>query len=184
MEPLRYGIISTDAGDMTVAFYYDVAPNTITNFIQLAQEGFYDGLTFHRIESDFVIQGGDPRRDGTGGPGYNIDAEFSVRRHGVGVLSMARNTDPNESPANPPRPEYANSAGSQFFICLNAKTAAQLDGQFTVFGRVIGPAGSKTLGDLGSLPVKDKKTFTPVKPPLITKVSILPVKFKETRTRR
>src|SRR3954470_15998302 len=128
VEPLRFAILSTDAGDMTVAFFYDAAPNNIANFTTLAQDGFYDGLTFHRIEPDFVIQGGDPRGDGTGGPGYNVDAEFSDRKHERGVLSMGRNVDPNESPNNPPRAEYANSAGSQFFLCVDYKNTAQLDG--------------------------------------------------------
>src|SRR5258706_1463303 len=144
-EPLRYAIVSTDAGDMTMAFYYDVAPNTIANFLSLASDGLYDGLTFHRVEADFLVQGGDPRGDGTGGPGYNIDAQVSDRKHEEGVVSMARNVDPNESPNNPPRAEYANSGGSQFFIALNYKNTAQLDGVYTVFGKVVGPEGLRTL---------------------------------------
>ena len=179
IEPLKFAIVSTDAGDMTVAFYFDVAPNTITNFLSLAREGFYDALTFHRVESDFLIQGGDPRGDGTGGPGYNIDAEFSDRKHGLGVLSMSRNIDPNESPNNPPRPEYANSAGSQFFIVLNEKNAAQLDGQYTVFGRVIGDEGLKVLAALGATPVADKKTGKPTKAPVVKRVEVRPVTVKE-----
>jgi peptidyl-prolyl cis-trans isomerase B (cyclophilin B) len=179
IEPLKFAIISTDAGEMTVAFYFDVAPNTITNFLSLAREGFYDGLTFHRIESDFLIQGGDPRGDGTGGPGYNIDAEFSDRKHDRGVLSMSRNIDPNESPNNPPRAEYANSAGSQFFIVLDEKNAAQLDGQYTVFGRVIGDEGLKVLAALGATPVADKKTGRPTKAPVIKRIEVRPVTVKE-----
>jgi cyclophilin family peptidyl-prolyl cis-trans isomerase len=179
IEPLMYGIISTDAGDMTVAFYYDSAPHNINNFISLARDGFYDGLTFHRIERDFLVQGGDPRGDGTGGPGYNIDAEFSDRKHERGVISMSRNIDPNESPNNPPRPEYANSAGSQFFISLNYKNTEQLDGMYTVFGKVVGPAGKKTLEKIESTPVIDKKLGKPVKAPVIKKIEIHPVKAKE-----
>jgi peptidyl-prolyl cis-trans isomerase B (cyclophilin B) len=178
IEPLVYGIISTDVGDMTVAFFYDVAPNTIDNFISLAREGFYDGLTFHRIEPGFLVQGGDPRGDGTGGPGYNIDAEFSDRKHEEGALSMARNVDPNESPNNPPRPEYANSAGSQFFISLDYKNTAQLDGAYTIFGRVIGDEGRKTLAAIAAAPVPDKKTARPAKPPVIKKIEIFAVATK------
>jgi len=183
VEPLRYAIISTDAGDMTAGFYYDVAPNTVSNFIALATDGFYEGLNFHRVERDFVIQGGDPRGDGTGGPGYNIDAEFSDRKHEEGVISMARNVDPNESPNNPPRPEYANSAGSQFFISVDPtpdhKNTAQLDGAYTVFARVTGPEGIKTLEKLAATPVSDPKTARPVHPPVIKKIEIRPVTTRE-----
>jgi cyclophilin family peptidyl-prolyl cis-trans isomerase len=186
MEPLRFAIISTDAGDMTVAFYYDVAPNTISNFIRLAEEGFYEGLTFHRVEPDFVVQGGDPRADGTGGPGYNIDAEFSDRKHDYGVLSMARNTDPNESPNSPPRPEYANSAGSQFFIAVDApdptkerKHTTQLDGLYTVFGKVVGDAPLATLAKIAATPLADVKSARPAKPPVIKRIEIRPVTARE-----
>lgn len=179
VDPLVYGIMSTDAGDMTIAFYFDVAPHTIQNFLSLAKEGFYDGLTFHRIEPDFIVQGGDPRGDGTGGAGYSIDAEFSDRKHGKGVLSMSRNIDPNESPSNPPRPEYANSAGSQFFICLEDKNSQQLDGMYTVFAKVVGTDGLKTLAKIGASPVIDKKTGKPAKPPVITKIEIHPVTARE-----
>jgi len=179
IEPLQYAIVSTDAGDMTVAFYYANAPHTIANFISLAREGFYNGLTFHRIEPDFLIQGGDPRGDGTGGPGYNIDAEFSDVKHKKGVLSMGRNVDPNESPNNPPRPEYANSAGSQFFICLDYTNTAQLDGVYTAFGRVVGVEGLKVLDALAATPVADKKTGKPAKPPVIKKIEVFPVKSRE-----
>jgi peptidyl-prolyl cis-trans isomerase B (cyclophilin B) len=183
LEPLRYAIVSTDAGDMTVGFYYDVAPNTIANFIRLAEEGFYEGLTFHRVEPKFVIQGGDPRGDGTGGPGFNIDAEFSDRKHEHGVLSMARNTDPNESPNSPPRPEYANSAGSQFFIALDESqerpNTSQLDGMYTVFARIVGPASYDTLRKLAGVPVADPKTAKPVKPPVIKRVEVRTVNSRE-----
>jgi peptidyl-prolyl cis-trans isomerase B (cyclophilin B) len=179
IEPLKFAIISTDAGDMTVAFYFDVAPNTINNFISLATERFYDGLTFHRVEKDFIIQGGDPRGDGTGGPGYNIDAEFSDRGHDVGIISMSRNIDPNESPNNPPRPEYANSAGSQFFIVRNKANAAQLDGVYTVFAKVVGQEGLDTLAALAATPIADAKTARPVKPPVIKKIEIRPVTSRE-----
>lgn len=179
IEPLCYAAVTTDAGDMTVAFYYDVAPTNVANFISLARNGFYDGLTFHRVEADFLIQGGDPRGDGTGGPGYNVDAEFSDRKHEEGVLSMARNNDPNESPNNPPRSDYANSAGSQFFICLDYRNTVQLDGAYTVFGRVVGSAGLATLKAIAALPIADKKSARPERPPVIRKVEVRPVTSKE-----
>jgi cyclophilin family peptidyl-prolyl cis-trans isomerase len=183
VEPLRYAIISTDAGDMTVAFYYGVAPNTVANFISLATERFYDDLTFHRVEPNFIIQGGDPRGDGTGGPGYNIDAEFSDRKQEKGVISMSRDVDPNESPNNPPRSEYANSGGSQFFISLDdtpeRKSTAQLEGDYTVFGKVVGDDGIKTLDTLAVAKIADTKTARPLHPPVIKKIEVHPVTSRE-----
>ena len=124
------GIISSNLGDIKLEFYPEHAPKTVENFRELANRGFYDGLIFHRIVPNFVIQGGDPNtrdlgnrtRWGTGGPGWNIKAEFNKNRHSRGTLSMARSQDPD-------------SAGSQFFIVL--KDSNFLDGQYTVFGRVI-----------------------------------------------
>ena len=84
--PLQYAVMSTDRGDMTIAFYYDAAPVTVDNYLKLAAEGFYDGLPFHTIVPGWTIQSGDPKGDGTGGPGYNIDAEFSTRRHDAGTI--------------------------------------------------------------------------------------------------
>lgn len=115
-------VMETDKGTMTLRFYSDVAPNTVRNFLKLSQEGFYDGLVFHRIIKGFMIQGGCPKGTGTGGPGYQIDAEFNDKPHRRGVLSMARAQDPN-------------SAGSQFFI-VHAEHASHLDGQYTAFGFV------------------------------------------------
>jgi cyclophilin family peptidyl-prolyl cis-trans isomerase len=123
------GIITTKFGDIEVELYSDSAPKTIENFKTLTKKGFYDGLIFHRIVPGFVIQGGDPytrditnrRRWGTGGPGWNIKAEFNKNTHARGVLSMARSQDPD-------------SAGSQFFIVL--KDSNFLDGQYTIFGKV------------------------------------------------
>ena len=97
--------IETTKGIITIELWDDVAPKHAENFLKLANEGFYDGLNFHRIIPNFVIQGGCPNGSGTGGPGWNVDAEFNDREHHEGVLSMARSQDPN-------------SAGSQFFICL------------------------------------------------------------------
>jgi len=104
------------------------APNTVANFISLVKKGFYDGLIFHRVIPDFMIQGGDPSGNGTGGPDYSIEGEFSSNgfkndlKHERGVISMARSQDPN-------------SAGSQFFIMVNE--ASHLDGDYAAFGKVI-----------------------------------------------
>ena len=116
-----YGIIKAE-------LYPEIAPNTVNNFIDLSSKGFYDNLKFHRIIKDFMIQGGDPKGDGTGGPGYSIEGEFTSNgfanslKHTKGVLSMARSQDPN-------------SAGSQFFIMT--KEASHLDGEYAAFGKVI-----------------------------------------------
>jgi peptidylprolyl isomerase/peptidyl-prolyl cis-trans isomerase B (cyclophilin B) len=108
-------------GDIVIDFYPEDAPKTVENFVTLAKKGFYDGVKFHRREENFVIQGGDPKGDGTGGPGYTIKAEFNKQRHVRGAVAMARTQDPN-------------SAGSQFYICLGP--AHFLDNQYTVFGIV------------------------------------------------
>ena len=118
-------------GIITVEFFPEDAPKTVDNFVKLAQKGFYDGTTFHRVEPGFVVQGGDPQsktlpsgdpRLGTGGPGHTVKAEFNKRKHDRGVLAMARSNDPD-------------SAGSQFYITLGP--AHFLDGQYTVFGHVV-----------------------------------------------
>jgi len=113
--------ITTPKGDMVFSFYADDAPQHCAAFIKLADGGFYDGLAFHRVEPGFVIQGGDPKGDGTGGPGYNLKAEFSDRPHIRGTVAMARAASPD-------------SAGSQFYICLG--DARFLDKQYTVFGQL------------------------------------------------
>ncbi len=110
-----------------VELYPDIAPNTVRNFISLASGGFYDGLIFHRVIPDFMIQGGDPEGSGMGGPGYSIKGEFKSNgftnnlKHERGVISMARSARPN-------------SAGSQFFIMV--ADAPHLDGDYAAFGRV------------------------------------------------
>lgn len=114
--------ISTDKGDIVFGFAPREAPQHCAAFIKLARAGFYDGLAFHRVEPGFVIQGGDPKGDGTGGPGYHLDAEFSALPHVTGTVAMARSSNPN-------------SAGSQFYICLGA--APFLNRQYTVFGQVV-----------------------------------------------
>ena len=115
-------------GVMKAELYPDAAPNTVNNFISLAQSGFYDGTIFHRVIPGFMIQGGDPDGTGTGGPGYSIKGEFSQNGfkneliHQRGVLSMARTMDPD-------------SAGSQFFVMVD--DAPHLDGGYAAFGKVI-----------------------------------------------
>lgn len=116
--------IETDHGTLELELWNDVAPGHVANFQKLARQGFYDGTGFHRIIPNFVIQGGCPTGDGTGGPGWNVKAEFNDRKHEKGVLSMARSSHPD-------------SAGSQFFICLGREHCQHLDGQYTAFGRVI-----------------------------------------------
>ncbi len=113
--------ITTPKGDIVFRFYPDDAPQHSAAFIKLARAGFYDGLNFHRVEPGFVIQGGDPSGNGTGGPGYNLDAEFNEQKHTKGTVAMARSSNPN-------------SAGSQFYICLD--DAPFLNRQYTVFGQV------------------------------------------------
>lgn len=165
---------------MILAFYFDVAPNTADSFLTLAKGGYFDGLTFHRIVPSFVIQGGDPRGDGTGGPGYQLGAEFSDRPHVEGSLSMARTGDPaeNSPTGNPgegrrtmPRPEYANSAGSQFFICLDYANTKQLDGRYTVFGKVV--KGAEVYKAISGVAIDGGSR--PVTPVVIQKVEIKPV---------
>ena len=116
--------IETEKGVMKVLFYEKDAPNTVANFVKLAKEGFYDGLTFHRVIPDFVIQGGCPRGDGTGGPGYTIKCELNGdnQYHDRGVLSMAH--------------AGRDTGGSQFFICHNRRNTAHLDRRHTCFGQV------------------------------------------------
>ena len=119
-----------DYGTITIELYPDMAPNTVANFVNLIEEGFYDGLTFHRSVPGFVLQGGDPNGDGTVGPGYTIKGEFSSNgytqntlSHTRGVISMARSRD-------------NDSAGSQFFIVLDDSATYSLDGLYAGFGRV------------------------------------------------
>lgn len=114
--------LSTNKGDIVFTFYPDDAPQHCAAFIKLAESGFYDGLKFHRVEPGFVVQGGDPSGNGTGGPGYKLKAEFNERPHVRGTVAMARAGHPD-------------SAGSQFYLCLD--DARFLDRQYTVFGQMI-----------------------------------------------
>ncbi|MGI6765864.1 MAG: peptidylprolyl isomerase [Lentihominibacter sp.] len=125
---MKYVKIEMENGDiMRGELYPEIAPKTVENFIKLVESGFYDGLTFHRIIPGFMIQGGCPKGEGTGGPGWQIEGEFNLNgfrndlKHTKGVLSMARSMAPN-------------SAGSQFFIMV--ADAPHLDGQYAAFGKI------------------------------------------------
>jgi peptidyl-prolyl cis-trans isomerase B (cyclophilin B) len=131
-QPVRntghYATIETNRGNIVVELYPAVAPKTVANFEKLSKDGFYNGLTFHRVEPNFVVQGGDPQGTGMGGPGYEIPAEISpTEKHLRGTIAMARTSDQ----VNPER----KSSGSQFYICL--EPAPFLDGQYTIFGAVV-----------------------------------------------
>mgnify|MGYP001627193188 CR=1 FL=1 len=117
--------IKTEKGTMKVEFYEKDAPKTVENFINLSEKGFYDGLTFHRVIPNFVIQGGCPKGNGTGGPGYHIDCELTGENqyHDRGVLSMAH--------------AGRNTGGSQFFICHSRANTSHLDRNHTCFGKVV-----------------------------------------------
>ena len=122
---MKTATIYTSKGNMRVEFYEKDAPNTVKNFCDLAKKGFYDGLTFHRVIPDFVIQGGCPEGTGAGGPGYKIKCELDGgnQHHDKGVLSMAH--------------AGRDSGGSQFFICHSRKNTAHLDRKHTCFGKVV-----------------------------------------------
>ena len=118
---MKKAIIETKKGNIELILFENEAPNTVANFEKLAKKGFYDGLTFHRVIPDFVIQGGCPEGNGTGGPGYTIKCEINPHKHGTGALSMAH--------------AGKDTGGSQFFITHSPQP--HLDGVHTVFGKVI-----------------------------------------------
>jgi peptidyl-prolyl cis-trans isomerase B (cyclophilin B) len=122
---MKKAIIDTEKGKIEVKFFEKDAPKTVQNFIDLSEKGFYDGLTFHRVIPDFVIQGGCPQGTGVGGPGYSIDCELDGdnQYHDTGVLSMAH--------------AGRNTGGSQFFICHSRKNTSHLDRNHTCFGKVV-----------------------------------------------
>lgn len=122
---MKYAIIHTEKGDMKAELYSNETPGTVANFVKLSESGFYDGLTFHRVIPNFVIQGGCPDGTGAGGPGYSIKCETSAERqyHDRGVLSMAH--------------AGKDTGGSQFFICHNRAGTAHLDGRHTAFGILV-----------------------------------------------
>ena len=139
--PTEQAIIKTSLGEMTIAFWPDVAPKTVENFKKLANEKFYDGTAFHRIIKGFMIQGGCPNTKkgargmpGTGDPGYKIKAEFNAKAHVRGVISMARSASPD-------------SAGCQFFICHG--DASFLNKQYTAFGQLV--AGDDVLEKIATV---------------------------------
>src|SRR6266536_3304681 len=161
-------VIKTSEGEMVVQFWTDAAPKTIENFKKLAREGFYDGTIFHRTVKGFMIQGGDPNSKdpakensyGEGGPGYKIKAEFNDHSHQLGVISMARSSDPD-------------SAGSQFFICL--APVPRLDHQYTTFGKLI--KGADVLEKIGDTPVARSSAgemSKPTKRVVIESIKIVP----------
>jgi cyclophilin family peptidyl-prolyl cis-trans isomerase len=146
--------IDTDHGPIVAELWPELAPETVNSFVFLARQGFFDGLTFHRVEPGFVIQGGDPEGRGSGGPGYAIKGEFNPDNpvpHRVGTLAMARTNDPD-------------SAGSQFYIILeDGPSASGLDGQYAVFGHVIegmDAVQSVSVGDVMSSVVIEEKDLS------------------------
>jgi peptidyl-prolyl cis-trans isomerase B (cyclophilin B) len=165
--PAENAIIKTSYGEMTIAFWPDVAPKTVENFKKLAREGFYDGTAFHRIIKGFMIQGGCPNTKagatgmpGTGDPGYKIKAEFNDKSHVRGVISMARAAHPD-------------SAGCQFFICHG--DAKFLDRQYTAFGQLI--KGDDVLESIANVPTKSGgggEKSTPIDRVAVESVKIVP----------
>lgn len=153
----RYQVnLNTNQGQIRMELFPDVAPGHCKNIISLAKSGYYDGLTFHRIIKGFMIQGGCPKGSGIGGPGYTINAEFNNKPHEPGVLSMARTNDPN-------------SAGSQFFICL--ERVPYLDGQYTVFGRTLDKESLEVVKKIGE--VKTGPQDRPLEPVTISKAEVV-----------
>ncbi len=147
--------LDTTAGPIRLTLDPAVAPGHVRNMVALAESGFYDGVTFHRIIKGFMIQGGCPEGTGTGGPGYRIPAEFNATSHEPGVLSMARTNDPN-------------SAGSQFFICL--EKVPHLDRQYTAFGRTADAESLAVVKAIGA--VRTGAGDRPVEPVVITKATV------------
>jgi peptidyl-prolyl cis-trans isomerase B (cyclophilin B) len=148
--------LDTTQGKIVLDMYSDVAPGHVANILGLARIGYYDGLTFHRIIKGFMIQGGCPEGSGSGGPGYTIPAEFNKTPHEPGVLSMARTSDPN-------------SAGSQFFICLERHS--HLDGQYTAFGKTADAESLAVVKAIGD--AKTDSNDRPAKPIKINKATVI-----------
>lgn len=147
--------IQTSEGDITIDFFDDAAPKTVANFHKLAGEGFYDGLVFHRVIKDFMIQGGCPEGTGTGGPGYKFEDEFNDNKIVRGALAMA-NAGPNTN-------------GSQFFI-VTTEAAPWLDGKHTVFGTVT--AGMEVVDAIEASETDGRDA--PIEPKMIESVTITP----------
>jgi len=158
-------ILHTNLGNIVIELFPNDAPNHVQNFIKLAEDGFYDGIIFHRIIPGFMIQGGDPNTKGgdqntwgTGGPGYSVNAEFNTIKHNRGIVSMARAQDPN-------------SAGSKFFIVH--KDSNFLDQQYTVFGRIVTEESFVTLDKIASVKTGEKDIPTNTEQVKITKVEVV-----------
>jgi cyclophilin family peptidyl-prolyl cis-trans isomerase len=152
--------IETTLGTIVAELNPKIAPKTVNSFVFLSKEGFYDGVIFHRVIPGFMIQGGDPDGNGTGGPGYSVPAEFNETKHVRGVLSMARSADPN-------------SAGSQFFI-MHA-TAPHLGNKYTAFGKVT--EGIEVVDKIVNLPANESDR--PLNPPSIKSIKIEEKKVDE-----
>lgn len=148
--------LQTNAGNIRLNMDTAVAPNHCKNLLGLAKIGFYDGVVFHRVVKDFVIQAGCPEGRGTGGPGYKVNQEFNPKKHKRGVLSMARTSDPN-------------SAGSQFFICL--KDVPFLDNQYTAFGETADEESLNVVAKIGG--VETGAQDRPVEDVVIQKTQIV-----------
>jgi peptidyl-prolyl cis-trans isomerase B (cyclophilin B) len=159
----KVAVIQTKQGRMVIEFFEKDAPKTVENFVKLAEKGFYDGTTFHRIIKGFMIQGGDPLskdpnnpRVGTGDPGYKIKAEFNSNSHQLGVVSMARSADPD-------------SAGCQFFFCLG--DASFLDGKYTAFGKLV--EGVDVLKKIGDVATEGPEKSRPVERQVIESIKVM-----------
>lgn len=144
---------NTTAGTFVADLWPDVAPQHVNSFVFLARDGFYNGVIFHRVIPGFMIQGGDPTGTGTGGPGYQVKAEFNTKKHTRGVLSAARSSDPN-------------SAGSQFFVMHDV--APHLDNQYTAFGIVT--SGMEVVDKIATAPTE--RNDRPKTPTSITTIEI------------
>jgi cyclophilin family peptidyl-prolyl cis-trans isomerase len=162
-RPVKQVTIHTDFGDMNLTFLPDKAPKHVENFVDLAESGFYDGLTFHRVVEGFMIQGGCPKGNGTGNGPRRLDAEFNDTPHVRGTLSMARSQDPN-------------SASCQFFICLD--DARFLDRQYTAFGQIADDPSLETLSKIGAVATRDPGTgekSAPIEPVKINNMTVTDV---------
>ncbi len=158
-------VMHTSMGELTLELLDDKAPRTCDNFVKLARNGFYDGLTFHRILKDFMVQGGCPKGNGTGGPGYTIGPEFNETPHLRGVVSMARSNDPH-------------SAGSQFFIVHG--DARYLDHKYSAFGRLVD--SDEVLDNIASVQVVEnrfREASSPSTPVYINRIELLDIEFDD-----
>jgi peptidyl-prolyl cis-trans isomerase B (cyclophilin B) len=167
-NPVAYAdsqvVLRTSMGDIVLDLYPDVAPKHVLNFTKLANTGFYDSLTFHRVIKEMLLQGGDPKGNGTGKGPNNVPSEFSSLHHTDGILSMARSSDPN-------------SASCQFFICL--RSFPPWDGNYSIFGKVADSASLRVAHTIGEVPTSGKQrppalSDCPLKPVYIVKAYVRP----------